>query len=78
MTTAELRSLARKALVDERTATRWLAGLPVRPAMAERLTAAKRAIEALATIDALFTPAACICSRPFGGEHEHGCPAGAR
>lgn len=53
----------------------------MRPAMAERLELAKRAIAALATIDELFTAPAdprCICSRPYGGEHEHGCPAGDR
>jgi hypothetical protein len=82
MTTADLRSLARKAQVDERTATRWLAGLPVRPAMAERLTAAKRSIEALAQIDELFQKHApptvelpeCTCAVP-AGEHGPKCPA---
>jgi hypothetical protein len=40
LTSAQLRTLATQAQVDERTATRWLAGLPVKRGSEARLKAA--------------------------------------
>jgi hypothetical protein len=41
LTSAQLRILTLQAQIDERTATRWLAGLPVKRGSAARLEAAR-------------------------------------